>query len=242
MLNTMEIIEEEQGPEGKRISLAFSWNGSSVPAVLLLPQDNDSAAAALLIHGFSLTKEHMAASVGRELLANGIASLALDLPLHGERCTNDFLSPGNPLELMDGWNAAQEECRLALEFLAAYPGVEKLTLVGYSLGAFMGLKVAADDPNIRAVVLAACGDLPEYMPFVPMVRMIADPIQWVRRLKQRPLLMLHGRQDTIVPAEQADRLFQAAGEPKKILWFDSGHILPQEAMARAAEWLRENTR
>jgi hypothetical protein len=61
--DTMEIVEEEHGPEGRRISLVFNWNGASVPAVLLLPNAADRAAAALLLHGFSLTKEHLRTAV-----------------------------------------------------------------------------------------------------------------------------------------------------------------------------------
>ena len=113
--------------------------------------------------------------------------------------------------------------------------MRRLSLAGYSLSAFLGLKVASDEIRVRSVILAA-GRSAELHPFLAMVRMVADPIQWVRRLK-RPLLMLHGRQDTIITPDLAQRLFDAAREPKKLLWYDSGHILPREALTGAAHWL-----
>ncbi len=236
------IREESSSPDGKSMNLVFRWNGGPVPAILMLPPLTEQPApAALLLHGFNLKKEHMALAAGTELLSQGIASLAIDLPLHGERFTGYFTPPSSPFEMMRLWRAAQEECRLALQFLAGHPELDrnKLCLIGYSLGAFLGLKVAADEEYLRAVILAASGDLPDYVPFSGMVRMLADPIQWVRQLKGRPLLMIHGRQDTIVSPDLAERLFNAAGEPKQIEWFDSGHILPQEAMRKAADWLVE---
>jgi uncharacterized protein len=234
------IREENSSPSGTSTTLIFEWNGETIPAVFLLPLWTDPPApAVLLLHGFNLKKEHMADTIGKELQTKGIASLAFDLPFHGERSTGYFAPPKNPLKLMNRWRAAQQECRLALQFLMEHPRIDgrRLGLVGFSLGAFLGLKIAVDETQLRAVVLAAGGDLPNYIPFAEMIRKVANPLQWVRQLAGRPLLMMHGRQDTIVSPDLAERLFSAAGEPKQILWFDSGHILPPEAMAQAATWL-----
>jgi uncharacterized protein len=236
------IREERPLPDGRSVTLVFNWNGEPVPGILMLPHTSAKPSpAALLLHGFNSKKEHMAIAIGSELLSNGIASLAIDLAYHGERYTGPFTPPSSPFELMKRWRAAQQECRETLQFLAGYPGLDRsrLCLVGYSLGAYLGLKVSADESCLRAVVLAACGDFPDYIPFAGMVRKVANPIRWVRELKGRPLLMMHGRQDTIISPELAERLFNSAEEPKKIFWFDSGHILPQEAMKQATRWLSE---
>ena len=47
------------------------------------------------------------------------------------------------------------------------------------------------------------------------------------------------RRDRTVVPDQAQRLFDAAGEPKEIRWWDSGHQLPTAAIAHAADWLAE---
>ena len=70
-----------------------------------------------------------------------------------------------------------------------------------------------------------------------MVRMIANPVKSVRSLGGRPLLMLHGRSDRTIRPEQAERLYDAASQPKEIRWYDSGHVLPAQAADDAAVWL-----
>jgi uncharacterized protein len=92
---------------------------------------------------------------------------------------------------------------------------------------------------VRAVVLAAGGDLPPDMPMGAMVRAVIDPAASVRKLAGVPLLMVHGKRDRTVTPEQARRLFEAAREPKEIRWWDAGHRLPADAIGEAAAWLAE---
>jgi dienelactone hydrolase len=227
---------------GRAISLRFRAgpSGTAIPAVLQLPEDSGRAPAALLLHGWSARKETMAEAIGRVLLRHGVGSLAIDLPLHGERSDAAVLGGAiSPLAIVGEWRAALAEGTLALRYLAAHGSVDgsALAIVGYSLGAYLALTLAADDPAARAVVLAAGGDLPAATPFTALVRPIADPLALVRRLEGRPLLMVHGREDRTVRPEQAERLFAAAAEPKEIHWWDAGHYLPPAAIERAAEWL-----
>jgi fermentation-respiration switch protein FrsA (DUF1100 family) len=49
--------------------------------------------------------------------------------------------------------------------------------------------------------------------------------------------MVHGRNDRTVTPAQAQRLFDAAAEPKELRWWPSGHLLPPDAIGYAAEWL-----
>jgi uncharacterized protein len=228
---------------GKTIELQFICNNEAIPAILMTPGGSgQKAPAVLLLHGLSVGKESMSGSIGASLLSMGVGSLAFDLPFHGERYQTCFIPPSNPFQLMNMWNSLLAECRCALQFLSERPEIdpERIALAGYSFGSFLGLEVAASDPRIKAIMLAAVGDFPDYVPFVSMIRHFADPLKWVRQLTPRPLLMMHGRQDRIVPPELAERLFAAAAEPKKILWFDSDHILPHQSMVLAAEWLRNS--
>ena len=198
--------------------------------------------AALLLHGYSSRKEHMADAVGRALLAHGIASLAIDLPMHGERADpSGRREATDPLALVRHWNEGLADATLALRYLAARREVDRdrLSVVGYSLGSFLGLTLAAKESAVRAVVLAAGGDLPANTPFAFMVRRVVDPIASVRRLAGRPLLMVHGRRDRTVTPEQAERLFAAAAEPKALRWWEAGHYLPGEAIDDAARWVSE---
>lgn len=233
---------------GRRLELTFGRAGDragdagQVPAVLLLPDRIGPAPGAVLLHGYASRKEQMAQDVGAGLLRHGLASLAIDLPLHGERAGDvDFRSVRNPLALAGSWRRGQADARLALGYLGARPEVDatRLALVGYSMGSFLGVTVAADTPAVRALVLAAGGDLPTGTPFERLVRTLADPLRAVRRLDGRPLLMVHGRRDGTVRPEQAQRLFDAAAEPKTLRWYDAGHYLPRRAVDEAAQWLAD---
>jgi uncharacterized protein len=57
----------------------------------------------------------------------------------------------------------------------------------------------------------------------------ADPIEVVDRIAPRPLLIIHGEADTLIPVDNAQALFARAGEPKE-LW-----VVPEVAHARVAE-------
>ena len=239
-----QTVREERALDGgRRIGLTFHAEGEAIPGILLLPAATTAPApAVLLLHGFGGRKEYMADVAGRALLRRGVASLAIDLPLHGERGSADERQwGGNPLKLAAEWRLGVAESTLALRFLAARPEIDgtRLAILGFSMGAYLGLMVAAADPAVRALVLAAGGDLPAGAPFERMIRAVVDPRKAARGLAGRPLLMLHGKWDRTIRPEQAERLFEAAGEPKEIRWYDCGHRLPDDAVGAAAEWVAE---
>ena len=213
-----------------------------VPAIGLFPLVQDSVPGVLLLHGYSSSKERLSNTMGKSLAARGIASLAIDLPLHGSR--DDQIieeARSNPLGLMQHWKKALAEAKDAVAWLSEQQAIDpaRLAVAGYSLGSYIALETAARDERVRAVIIAAGGDLP-VTPWTGMVRMVTDPLKFVRQLSGRPLLMLHGKSDRTIPAQQAERLFEAASEPRELRWYDSAHILPPAAADDAATWLTRN--
>jgi dienelactone hydrolase len=227
---------------GEQRLLDLVHGGERVPATFLLPQGARSAPAVLLLHGFSSSKERMVQSVGRALQQRSVASLALDLPFHGERDGGrDEIPYRNPLALVAAWTTAVREARAAIEWLAGQPEVDsaRIGAVGYSLGGFLTLMTASEEPLVRAVTLAAAGDLPDTTPYVALVRRAVDPLRAVRKLDGRPLLLVNGRRDTTTRPAQAERLFAYADEPKELRWYDGGHWPPPSAIDGAAAWMAE---
>ena len=224
-----------------RQSLALEFDGGEhVPAILQRPRTSAAVPAVLLLHGFSSRKERMAESIGRALLRHDVASLAIDLPLHGAREGGlEGLTLRNPLALVQKWRLATREANQAIEHLANDAAIDstRIGLAGYSLGAYLGVMVSADNDLVRVTALAAGGDLPEETPFASLVRTIADPRRAVRRLAGRPLLMINGRFDRTIRPDQARRLFEAAREPKEQRWYEGGHWPPSHAIDDAADWL-----
>lgn len=236
------VIHTRDIAGGRDVELTFRLDGAhEVPARLLLPNANAPTPGAVLLHGYSSRKEDMVRFVGLPLLAAGIATLCIDLPLHGSRADPvQAQAARNPLALFTTWKQGLADARLALRYLGARREVDaaQLALVGYSMGAFLAVSLAADDAAVKALVLAAGGDLPDGTPLATVARMAVDPITAVRSYAGRPLLMLHGRQDRTVLPAQAERLYDAAAEPRELKWWDAGHYLPAEASDYAAAWLR----
>lgn len=144
----------------------------------------------------------------------------------------------------------------------------RLSLLGFSGGAAVSCAVAAKDSRPFAVALMACPAELSFL-FKPEEREAiiarareigairdpdfpADPQQWlddlhgvkaeafVADISPRPLLIVHGTADEVVPVEHAQRLYQQAGEPKKIVLLDDVlHRLRQapQALDVAVEWL-----
>jgi uncharacterized protein len=224
----------------KRQSFTMPVAGESVPAIFQLPSSDESLPAVLLLHGFSSRKDRMADSIGRALAARRVASLAIDLPLHGARDAGfEGMSFQDPVVLIQNWRRAVREAHAGLALLAVRDGIDasRIGIAGYSLGAYLATAVAADNAVARAIALAAGGDLPAQMPFASLVRTIVDPCRDVRNLAGRPLLMINGRFDRTIRPEQARSLFDAASEPKELRWYDGGHWPPQSAIDSVADWL-----
>ncbi len=227
-------------PSGVRQDLEIVSRDTRIPAVLLLPGIVAPVPAALLLHGLGSRKERMIDTVGAALVRRGIAALAVDLPLHGSRQGGRAdLGRMSPMQLLGSWSDAVAEARTSMDFLAAHDSIDasRIAMVGYSLGSFLANTVAADHPEVRAIVLAASGDLPRGIPFEPLVRTVVDPIRLIRSIAGRPLLMVNGRSDRTVTPAQAAALHAAAGEPKTIHWYEGGHWPPQRDIAFACDWL-----
>jgi pimeloyl-ACP methyl ester carboxylesterase len=152
----------------------------------------------------------------------------------------------------------------AVDYLSQRLGGRPLGVLGLSMGAAAALRAAAGCPAITAVVAdSAYADLKDTvrhktrevlrLPLLVGLGWTSIRIgEWlsggdlaavravdaVGLLSPRPLLLIHGERDDYLPADNAQRLFEAAREPKE-LWLvpGSGH-----AMARLdhhAEYVRK---
>jgi len=55
-----------------------------------------------------------------------------------------------------------------------------------------------------------------------------EPTRYVARISPRPLLMVNGARDSLIPRANVDALYEAARQPKDILWVRSEHVQPDE--------------
>ncbi|MGC8638893.1 MAG: alpha/beta hydrolase [Isosphaeraceae bacterium] len=179
----------------------------------------------VLVHGMWSSWLEMAA-LGRDLHRGGYDVLLFDLRGHGQ-------SDSSRLTL---GRRERRDIRTVMSW-AEEVGFsdDRIGWLGYSMGASTILLEAAQNPGIQVAVMdSPYGDLPEvlrtqlskhsHLPswFNPGILSAARwvfgvrtddlvPIRAARSWGNRPLLLIHGESDSIVPVSQAWRLASAAG-------------------------------
>lgn len=106
---------------------------------------------------------------------------------------------------------------------------ERIVLYGASLGTGVAVEQASKRWNIAAVILespyTSLVDLARrYYFFLPVDLLLADRYPSRKRIEKidRPLLILHGEMDTVIPAQQGKALFAAANKPKTLKLYPQG--------------------
>jgi uncharacterized protein len=110
---------------------------------------------------------------------------------------------------------------------------------GLSMGAATLIRAAARYPQIEAVAAdSAYSSLEDVFidaipnPLRPFVRFFAEretgasirdvsPLDDIGQISPRPVFILQGERDTVIPADSAVRLYERAGEPRE-LWVAPG--------------------
>jgi dienelactone hydrolase len=202
----------------------------------------------MLQHGLGGRKEDVYL-LSSALAKRGYASLMIDTAGHGARPQIGG-KPVGELSLeqfrrMVGQTVA--DLRRGVDFLTTRPEIDttRLGYLGASLGGIIGGVFVADESRIKGAVLWAAGGNwekmiahsqhkfaeryrtgPDAVPpaQVGVVMADVDPVKTVGSIAPRPLLLINGDKDTIVPTMCTDDLFAAAGDPKKRIVLSGGHV------------------
>ena len=121
-----------------------------------------------------------------------------------------------------------DDAKSALEWIKIKGVKEKnLILYGESLGTAITIEVA-QNKNLAGIILespfTSMVELAQkYYPFLPAKFLLKDRYETVKKLKNisSPLLVLHGRLDTIVPFAMGEELFKQVNEPKFKYFIDN---------------------
>jgi dipeptidyl aminopeptidase/acylaminoacyl peptidase len=156
---------------------------------------------------------------------HGYGVIAWDFRAHG-KSEGDFSSLGY-YEVLD--------VKAALDFALAQPNVEHIGGWGGSMGAVTMIRAAAQYPEIEALVadspFATLEDeLDLRIPFPIMrslIRFFAEretglsfdlvrPVDDIAPISPRPVFIIQGMGDEMVPLDSAQRLYDAANEPRQL--------------------------
>lgn len=219
---------------GETVELA-ALGGPRLSGFLARPNFSAASGAGrngiVLAHGFPEAGQKAGApSYGYPQLATRLAvetgAAVLTFEFRGTGASEGDFSLG-------GW---RDDLQAAVQVLRTVPGIEKVWLVGFGAGGALAICVAGEDLAIAGVATFAAPasfdeQVPEARRFVAQVRAAGmihtrgfpeDPAAWARELKEiqpaqlvgnippRPLLIVHGASDDVVPMTDARELADIA--------------------------------
>jgi dipeptidyl aminopeptidase/acylaminoacyl peptidase len=226
-----------------------SPQGGRVSAYMIVPQRSGQMPALLFAHPSGLDRHALLDEA--ELFAQGGAiSLLIDAP-HARR-------PDQPVFVFtqadsDEFAQAAAETQRGIDLLLTHPEVDpaRVGFVGFSYGAVTGALLAGVERRIKAYILWSCvaqlggflRGLARSLPadtLAAYLEMMAplDPIRHVGKAAPSALLLQNGRKDRNVPVKDGEAMYEAASQPKEIMWYDAGHGLSGKARQDRYLWLQ----
>ncbi len=198
----------------------------------------NNRAAIIVLHGYGANKASILEIAEFLWRKGGFSLLVPDMRASGDS-GGDFITAGY---------YERDDVQQAVRYLQSRKDVdpEKIGAIGVSMGASIAVLAAASDENIRAVVadspFRSVSDLlyhsfetifglPRF-PFEPIAVIMVEnqvglpinavsAIEEISKISPRPLFLIHGSADPLIPPEESLELFTAAGSPKE-LWIVEG--------------------
>jgi hypothetical protein len=233
-------------------------NGFNVQAGLLAPRDSSKRYPAIILLGGKATGKY---AVNYALNIDNVVILALDYPYEPRESytlwTILWDVPRVRKALLDMIPSAV----LAADYLFSRQDVDttRLVILGYSFGAPFVPAIVAHDRRAAAVVMVYGGGeltsmihhnvaryesvwLSEFVGrlggalFHPL-----EPMMYADKISPIPLVMINGENDEQIPRYNSELFFNAAREPKKLIWLKSQHVRPdnEDLTRRIIDTLKE---
>jgi dipeptidyl aminopeptidase/acylaminoacyl peptidase len=202
-------------------------DGGFLPAWFIPANGGAAGPGVLLVHGWDSARDRTLPQA-QFLHAAGFHCLTFDVRGNGA-------NPPETLPVSTGEYGA--DAAAAFDALLARPEVTRGAILGHSMGGTGAILAAASDPRVSAVVSVSAPSDPRRMvrqtfrlAHLPLPGPIAAPLSWLttrvfvrprghalRAISARhaiaryagPILVIHGRDDPIMPADHADRIVAA---------------------------------
>jgi len=227
--------------------------GASMYGILRKPWHTPKPAVVILVPGLDSVKEELHI-YGDDFLRRGMAVLAVDGPGQGEM---EFEYPLR--------HDYEVPVHYAINYLESRQDVDakRVGLMGVSFGGQFAVRAAAFEHRLKAVI-ENCGPYNQATnfknrPVISRETMVyrlkaADEEEALDKLQQFnlrgvaekvecPLLVIQGRRDRLVPAEQGERIAAEAGSAAELWMFEDGnHVcnnIPYKHRPQQSDWMRQ---
>jgi len=240
-------------PTAERIEVPFE--GGTMVANLRRPVGSQRPPLVLLLPGLDSAKEEFF-NWEQVFLARGMATLSLDGPGQGETGYHTHIRADyevGPIAMLDHLVGRDD---LDLERVGA---------VGVSLGGYYAPRTAAFEPRVKAAcAIGGSHTFGEFWDDVPSLtretfvhhsgakdvdqaKSIADSLTLEDVLPRvtQPLLVIFGKQDRLIPYEQAERVAAEAPNAELVMYPDGNHVcnnIPYKYRPLAGDWMGERLR
>ncbi len=232
-VNYTQTLLKEDG-NATMYKLTFDSRGQKIYALLAIPKDSTKARAGKVpaffdLYGATMSKEGEYAGLGQDLVQMGFAVLIIDQRGWGETKGlvpsfeadyQAFLKGEEPVQhkmVYDGLRA--------YDILKARPEVDssRIYAAGQSMGGRYSMIAASIEKGIAgALIISSSGyQVGEQPPEVIRFLNSIDPNHYVAGISPRPLIMVHSKNDTVIPFQMAQQTFDFAKEPKTLLVTES---------------------
>jgi len=249
--------------------ITLTVDNLSLPGEVYLPDTTGRPCPALcLCHGIPSGQPASSGDTGYPGLAEKFRAAGFITLIFSFRGAGE--AQGN-LDML-GWT---RDLMAAIDYLAGLEEVDKsrLCLLGSSAGAAVSVYVAANDPRVSSLITFACPAEFSFLTDKKRAKATIDhfrtigvikdtgfppsedkwlngfstvsPLKWIDKISPRPLLLIHGEKDDLVPVEHARKLFERAGEPKKLVIIPgAGHRLrlEEKAVNTALDWFKSTAK
>jgi len=238
---------------GEHVAIPYE-GGATMYGVLRKPWHTPKPPVVILVPGLDSVKEELHI-YGDDFLRRGMAVLAIDGPGQGE------------MEFEHAMRFDYEvPIKYAIDYLESRPDMDarRVGLMGVSLGGYYAVRATAFEHRLKATI-ENCG------PYNPIENFAQRPLisreTYIHRLKaatvedamdklkqfnlqgvadkiKSPLLVIQGRRDRLVPAEQGERIAAEAGSRAELWMFEDGnHVcnnIPYKHRPQQADWMRQH--
>ncbi len=236
-----------------------------IPVLRLIPRDTEEPFKTIVFyHGWSSSKE-VQLMRGMILASFGYQVILPDSVNHGERGIVDYEDPESVVGYF--WPTIlknmEEYEKIRDHIVENFSGDrDRLAVMGNSMGGFTASGIFTYNPEVRSLTMLngsgnwtganfifkelVPGELPDWLKEEEKKIGLIDPMNHLEKIKDRPLLILHGSADSVVDISsqrefygKAQDLYSDKSRIDMIEYKNLNHIVSTNMMEETVKWLEK---